>query len=141
MKPKHGFARTYFIIAIIFGLLGLVDSMLNFFDVELPWYAATLSILLFFFLILNITAIIFFHHHHVHTIAFVLPVYHIISYVLFVGLGIWIAVTQFTAPWLDVTLTGTEVVTSLFEVLFSFYVLAHLVLVESGKIPSEHTSH
>ena len=140
MTPKRGFAKTYFIITILFGLLGLIDILLSFLGKEPVWYASTISILLFFFFFFNILAIAFFHHHHMEDIAFVLPVYHLVSYVLFVGIGLWL-VTRETLPlWVDPTLTAVGVITSAFEILFSFYVLAHVKNLEAGKTATVRTT-
>ena len=138
MIPKRGFAKTYFIIALIFGLLGLVDILLSFLHKEPVWYASTISILLFFFFFFNILAIALFHHHHMENIAFVLPVYHLVSYVIFLGIGLWLSTQETLLSWIDPTLLTVGVITSSFEILFSFYLLAHVKNLEAGKTATSH---
>ena len=126
MKPKKGFLKYYLFIALGFGLLGLTDTLLTFFDVVNNVYTVmvmNLNVLFFFF---NIAAIAIFHHHRVGRIAFILPIYHIATFVVFFGVGLSLAYMGVILQGLWMVLLGISLVSSLFEILLAFYLMAHL---------------
>ena len=83
MKKKRGLLKTYLLLALAFGLFGLLDALLTFFDVVTNVYVYLAFVLPFLFFVFSIVVIPIFHHHRLERIVYVLPIYHIISYVIF----------------------------------------------------------
>ena len=53
----------------------------------------------------------------------VFPIYHLITYIFFVSLGIYLIISDISLNWLTLTLIITGMVTSIFEIIFSIYLL------------------
>jgi len=114
-----GFLKTYLIIALMIGFLGLLDGALSIIGFSSQIYQLSLAAILFFFFFFNIYVLTALRRHHATRIAYVLPVYHLASYVLFVIMGIVIATTESNPAWLSSVLLGLGIATSLFELAFS----------------------
>ncbi|MEK6940242.1 MAG: hypothetical protein AABX31_05960 [Nanoarchaeota archaeon] len=123
MKSGHGFLRKYLYIVIIIALIGISDAMLTFLKVSFPLYARIIPLVLFLFFFFNIFAIAIFRRHQVGKIVYVLPIYYIISYLLFLSLGLYLVVRGIIPTWLSYTLIGIQAAFSLFELSFSVYLL------------------
>ena len=123
MKSGHGFLRKYLYIVIIIALIGISDAMLTFLKVSFPLYARIIPLVLFLFFFFNIFAIAIFRRHHFERIVYVLPIYHIITYILFLSLGLYLTIRGIVPTWLSLALIGMQVVSSFFELSFSIYVL------------------
>jgi len=123
MGIKLGFFRTYLYSVIIIGLIGLADAVLTFLRIHLPLYARLVSLLLFLFFFFNIFSMAVFRKTGLPRVAYILPLYYVISYVLFLSLGIYLAITAIIPSWLSLTLIGIQLASSLFEIVFSLYLL------------------
>jgi len=123
MRPRYWFLKFYLIIALIFGFLSLSDNFLSVLDVSFNIYNLTLLIIGFFFFFLNVITIPMFHHHRVEKIAYVLPIYHIITYIIFLSLGFYLISLENVESLVWTSLTVTGFITSLFEISFSAYLL------------------
>ena len=118
---KKRFLQIYLVLVIIFGLLGLVDNLLGVEGTAPKVYSYLMLLLTLLFFLFNILAIAIFHHDRVQRLAYVLPIYHIITFVLFTGMST-VLVKWISELWMG--LIGLGFLTSLFEILFGFYVLA-----------------
>lgn len=123
MHHKTGFLKAYLIITLLMGFLGLLDNsfvIVNFTPLLYQYIAATILSLFFFF---NLSSLFVFRHHGVERIAYVLPVYHLLSYLLFIGIGGIISSRGTTPELWRMILLGVGFLSSLFEVAFSSYLL------------------
>jgi len=122
MMKKRGFLKVYLFIALAFGILGLIDSILATIKISSDIYSTILVPLTFLFFLFNIVVIPVFHQHRIERIAYVLPIYHLASYILFFGLGLWLGIAELlTSFWIILIIIGS--LTSLFEIGFSSYLL------------------
>jgi len=122
-KSKEKFLRIYLIIAFGFGFIGLADSLLSLFGFSSIIYGLMVGILAFLFFFFNIFAWVHFMHEKLEKITWVLPIYHIGSYVLFFILGIVLAVIGLLNGGVLTFLSVLGMLTSGFEILFSLYLL------------------
>ena len=123
MRPRLGFLRFYLYCTLIIGLLGLTDALLTFLKITPLLYVRIVTLVLFLFVFFNILSIALFRRQNLEIIVYVLPIYHIASYVLFLSLGLYLAFTAIIPLWLSFVLIGLQVVSSLFELGFSIYLL------------------
>ncbi|MEK6968993.1 MAG: hypothetical protein AABW48_01045 [Nanoarchaeota archaeon] len=134
MKQKKKFLQVYLITALIFGFISLADnafiflsntfnSTFAFLDSTNRIYTLVLAILSFLFFFFNLTSLVVFKHQRVEKIAYVLPLYHLLNNVLFVGIGLILNIlnTVSNAVWMGVIIAG--IICSLFEIGFSSYLL------------------
>lgn len=127
MKQKRWFLGLYLIIAVIFGFFGLVDNILAYFAIApnyALYYSAAIAVFSFVFFFFNIFSIAVFRHHNVEKIAYVLPAYYLICYVMFFIISFTLA--EITVNWVTNTLMGASALTSLFEMGFGLYLLKRL---------------
>lgn len=141
MRQRYWFLKFYLIVALIFGFLSLSDNLLTTLKIDLNIYNLTLLIMGFFFFFFNIAAIPLFHHHHVERIAYVLPIYHIVTYLIFLGLGLYLALLENVDGWIWTSLLVIGFITSIFEMVFSAYLLKRMfkkkeILSEENYRPS-----
>ena len=123
MKPRRWFLRIYLILALIFGLLGLSDSILSLLEVSSAIYSLIMVLVPFLFFFFNIIAIPTFHHHRAEKIAFVLPIYHIVTYILFIGLAFVLFSMDNIHKLVETGIITIGLLTSAFEIGFSIYLL------------------
>ncbi len=123
MRPRLGFLHFYLYCTIIIGLLGLTDALLTFLKITPSLYVKIVTLILFLFFFFNILSIALFRRQNLERIVYVLPIYHIASYVLFLSLGLYLTFTAIIPQWLSFVLIGLQVVSSLFEFSFSIYLL------------------
>ena len=128
MKPKRGFLRWYLFLTLAFGMLGLLDSLATFFDVVNNVYVYVVVILSIFFFLYNILVIPIFHAHHVERIAYVLPIYHLFSFLLFFGFGLLTTSARLLFDWLWMVVVGAGFLSAIFEIVFSAYLMKKLDL-------------
>ena len=124
MKTKRWFLKTYLIAALAYGLLGLIDSGFVIFRFQSTAFTRVLFSISFLFFFLSIAAIAFFGHHRVQRIAYVLPIYHLVSYLFFIVLGFILASMETFQKWVWLSLLIIGILTSLFEIIFSVYLMA-----------------
>ena len=123
MGPRLGFLRIYLFSVLFIGLIGLADAGLTFFRISSPLYVRIVTFLLFLFFFFNIFSIAIFRKYPLPRIVFVLPIYHISSYILFLSLGLFLTIKNVIPPCLSYALIGMQVVSALFEMSFSIYLL------------------
>ena len=123
MKSGPGFLRKYLYIVMIIALIGLTDAVLTFLKANFPLYVRLIPLVLFLFFFFNIFAIAVFRRHQLGRIVYVLPLYHIISYILFLSLGLYLTIRGIVPAWLSYALIGIQAASSIFELSFSTYVL------------------
>ena len=123
MKPKRGFLKFYLVIALLMGFLGLLDNVFAVVNFTLLLYRYSVVTILFLFFFFNVSALAVFRHHRVEHIAYVLPIYHLLSYLLFIGVGAVIIFIETTPEFLTIGIILAGFLSSLFEILFSGYLL------------------
>ena len=113
--------RIYLYTALIFGIIGLVDSTAAQ-VLQLPaLYFTILSVLLFLFFIVNIAALVLFFNKKLPGLFLILPVYHIIIFLFFLTIS-WLIKVEIVLK-MSITI---GILTSLFETIFSIYLLNRL---------------
>ncbi|MBU0470000.1 MAG: hypothetical protein KKA62_02280 [Nanoarchaeota archaeon] len=122
------FLRTYLFITLAFGALSLVDNILTFKEINFLFYSEILSVLAFFFFFFNIITIAVFKHYHIIKIAYVLPVYHLVTYLLLLWISIGLILLKTIPEWSWLTIIVVSTIFSLFEIGFSTYLLIRLKL-------------
>jgi len=120
---KEVFLKVYLIIALVIGIIGLTDGLLSFLNLNLIIYAFILSLISLIFFIFNIFALFHFIHERLEKITFVLPIYHIITYICFFSLGITLSIMNLFSNWVVILLKIIVILTASFEILFSLYLL------------------
>ena len=123
MKSGLGFLHTYLYAVMAIALLGLTDATLRLLKMTPMLYARIVPLGLFLFFFFNIFSIAIFRRHNLQRIVFVLPLYHIISYIVFLSLGLYLTITGYNPVWLSFALIGIQTASSLFELGFSMYLL------------------
>jgi len=122
MKTPLRFLRFYLVTALLIGAINLSDSLLALININSSIFSLVLMILSFLFFFFNILSITIFHHQKVARIAYFLPVYYIASYVIFFILSS-ILIFRTVQPIVWNILIGVGIATSLFEMIFSTYLL------------------
>ncbi|MDP3698931.1 MAG: hypothetical protein Q8R47_05060 [Nanoarchaeota archaeon] len=123
MNSEYVFLRTYLYAVMSIALLGLTDAVLHFLKITPILYVKIVPLVLFLFFFFNIFSIAIFRRRQVRKIVYVLPFYHLLSYILFLSLGLYLTVTGFNPSWLGFALIGIQAASSLFELGFSMYLL------------------
>ncbi|MEW5896242.1 MAG: hypothetical protein AB1668_00990 [Nanoarchaeota archaeon] len=138
MKQKRWFLSLYLVVAVVFGVLGLIESILAYFTTApqiIPnyayYYSLAMAVFSFLFFFFNIFSIAVFRHHGVVRIAYVLPAYYLICYVLFFILGF--AFAGITVGWVTNALIAASTLTSLFEIGFGLYLMKRFVFKKEIK--------
>ncbi|MAF99103.1 MAG: hypothetical protein CMH61_00680 [Nanoarchaeota archaeon] len=121
------FLKAYLITAVIMGILGLVDSLLFLFGFASSAFTNLLTLIVLFFFIFNIIALRNFVKTHLPHITRVLPIYHIVSYIIFMIVGIYTA-HQLHRNTLFMYSAGVGLVSSVFEIVFSLYLMKRFKL-------------
>ena len=126
MRMNLPFLRIYLYLVIFLALVGITDAVLTVLSVNLLLYVRVIPLLLFLFFFVNILSIAIFRRHHLPRRMYVLPIYLVTSYIIFLCLGIGLAVTGFNPVWLSPVLISIQAASSLFELGFSVYLLRKL---------------
>ena len=129
MKKKRGFLKTYLLLALIFGLYGLLDSLLIFFDVVTNIYVYIAFTLPLLFFVFSVLAIPIFHYQRLERIVYVLPIYHIISYGVFFAFAFILSFFWLVHGWIWILMIILGFLTSIFEIWFSYYLLQKFDLI------------
>ena len=135
MKKESKFFKPYYLLVIVYAIIGLLDSLVfsgmkeTFGQVSILW-TVLVGIYAFAIFVLSIIALVLFIKNKLAKITIVIPIYHLVSAVLIFFYGIiWGVVSavqgnpineQLIPPGLIVI----GVVSSLFELIFSIYVLS-----------------
>ena len=122
MKEKRGFLKVYLYLALIFGVIHFVDSILTWTNVPnaINWI---ISILTIFFFIFNFVTISFFHHHNVLNIHHYLPKIYIFNYALMFILSLTFIFTEITPIITGIILFILNLTIALFLIIFSTYLI------------------
>ena len=123
MKSGLGFLRTYLYVIMIISLLGLTDAVLHFLKITPILYARIVPLVLFLFFFFNLFSIIIFRRRQLKRIVYLLPIYYLVSYIIFLSIGLGLSITGYTTTWLSFALIGIQAASSLFELGFSIYLL------------------
>ncbi|MBI2146248.1 hypothetical protein HYU22_02830 [Candidatus Woesearchaeota archaeon] len=142
MPSSSTFLRVYLYLTLIFGIIGLVDNIFTFLNFMPPMYVLSILGITVLFFIFNITTIPLFMHQRVPRIAFVLPVYHVLSFLVFFGIGVALFVFELAGEKIWVWgLIGLGFLASLFEIIFSLYLLRKFSFTKAVALPSGQTHH
>ena len=123
MVSGYGFLHKYLYLVIVIALVGLADAILTYLKIDFPLYVRIIPLVLFIFFFFNIFVIAVFRRRYSERIIYVLPIYHIISYVVFLSLALFLTIKGIIPPWLSLTLIGVQIASSIFELSFSIYLL------------------
>ena len=123
IMKKRGFLHFYLILVLAYGILGLVDNFMITFDVTTNIVSVVLKIIFLIFFLFNILVIFTFYYLKEEKIAYILPIYYILSYGLFFGVGFLLTLLNLIMGWIWIILINISVFASLFEIIFSVYLL------------------
>ena len=141
-SSSSNFLLVYLYLALTFGIIGLVDNIFTFLDFMPQMYVLAVLAATVFFFIFNIITIPIFMHQRVPRVAFVLPVYHVLSFIVFFGAGVALFVFELTGEKLWVWgMIGLGFIASLFEIIFSLYLLRKFSFTKAVLQPSGQTQH
>lgn len=134
MEKQNTLFKTYYILAIIYSLFGIIDATL-FRAITIPSIMKIIWVILVGILstvvfVMSIVVLIFFIKDKLPKITLVVPIFHLIAVPLLfiIGMiwGVMLVMQGITDPTAIVTpmwLIGFGIITSLFELGFSIYVL------------------
>ena len=128
IEKKLKFLRIYLIIALAFGVIGISDSLLSLLKFSSTIYTIIVGLLAFLFFFFNIFAWVHITQAKLEKITWVLPIYHLLTAVLFTIFGIIFSLAGLLTTGIIVLLGIIGILTSIFEVLFSFYLLKRFEL-------------
>lgn len=122
MKRKRNFLLVYLSLALLLGFVGIVSDLIGLLGKvsNIHFYIMGNLVLLFF--LFNVVAIPVFHHLKLERIVYVLPIYYLVSYVLFFILGLVLTITEAMIG----IFTIISILTSVFEIGFSIYLIKKL---------------
>ncbi|MFH1682732.1 MAG: hypothetical protein ABIA37_02960 [Candidatus Woesearchaeota archaeon] len=123
MARKKRFLGIYLWIALVFGIIGLLDGLTSLFGFNLVLYEAIISILALLFFFFNIFAWAHFIQDRLEKITWVLPIYHLVGYVTFFIIGLVLSWKGMLSGGVTSSLSIISMLTSSFEILFSLYLL------------------
>ena len=142
MSHSTKFLQVYLYLALAFGLLGLLDSIFTVSNFMPPLYVMSILAVSVLFFIFNIITIPLFMHQRVPRLAFVLPIYHVVSFMLFFGLGVALFVFNMAGkPMWVWAMISVGIMASLFEIIFSLYLLRKLGFRKAVLLPSGQMRH
>lgn len=133
MKPKTWFLKIYLIFVLIFGIIGFIDNFFVVFGFTNNTYSFIILTLTFIFFFFNIVSISIFHYHRLEKINYVLPIYHIISYLFFFSISIILTIYEIFYNWMWLTFMIIGIFAALFEMGFSIYLLKRFSLLKIFK--------
>jgi len=123
IMDKHLTLKVYLVLALLFGLWGIVDILLSWLSIGSGIYLKIITVCSLLFILFNIIIIPLFHHQRQERIAYVLPAYYLISSAIYLLLGV-LAIYFTTMPsWSFELLFVLSLVSGLFETVFSAYLL------------------
>jgi len=123
MEDYHRFIRIYLIFALIWGSLGVIDSILNLINLNSKYYIIPLSLLGLLFFGFNLFSVYRLRQEDNEPLIWVLPLYYIISYVLFFILGLVLIWANWYTSILVMVITIISLLFSSGEIIFSLYLL------------------
>ena len=135
MKKESKFFKPYYLLVIVYAIIGLLDSLVfsgmkeTFGQVSILW-KVIVGIYAFAIFVLSIIALVLFIKNKLAKIILVIPIYHLVSAVLILFYGIiWGVVSAvqgnpINEQLIPPGLIAMGVVSSLFELIFSIYVLS-----------------
>ncbi len=135
-EQKSTFLRFYFLLAMLYGLLGFLHSLLIRNDPQLstyPVFTETVGVLSFVFVLFSVAALVFFWQYGFAQLVFVLPWYYVIFQTLLIIINYLpflrsIVGLSFQAGLAHTVFTVIGIATSLFEFFFAFYVIERMRL-------------
>ena len=123
VEKKLKFLRIYLILTLVFGVIGLSDSILSLLKISSLTYSIILGTLSFVFFFFNIFALVHIMQEKLEKITWVLPTYHILTTILFTILGIILSLAGLLNQIAIFLLIIIGLLSSIFEIGFSVYLL------------------
>ena len=123
VEKKLKFLRIYLILTLVFGVIGLSDSILSLLKISSLTYSIILGTLAFVFFFFNIFALVHIMQEKLEKITWVLPTYHILTTILFTILGIILSLAGLLNQIAIFLLIIIGLLSSIFEIGFSVYLL------------------
>ncbi len=123
MQEKRGYLKFYLYIAMFFGIISLIDNFLVIFDVINNIYVMLLMFITHTFFFLNIITIPLFYYFRINKIAYILPIYHLLTYILFFSVGFFLNTAGIVLQGTWMILIGISILSSIFEISIAIYLL------------------
>ncbi len=117
---KYKFLRVYLFVALWFSVIGVIDSLLNFLLETTTGYQVITGLVTIAFFVYSIIMIPTFIYQKLEGFSLVLPSYHILSFIILTGLGLFFAVSQRPGFTLFLSL---GLALSILEIVFTAYLL------------------
>jgi len=135
MEKSSRFFKTYFILVIFYAIIGILDSLFlsgmkeTFGQISILWMVFV-SLFEFTIFILSIIALVVFIKNKLPKVTLIMPIYHLITAVLILiygfAWGILSAVqgNPIAGQLIPPGMIAIGVISSLFELIFSIYILS-----------------
>ncbi|MBS3072326.1 hypothetical protein J4477_00650 [Candidatus Pacearchaeota archaeon] len=135
MEKSSRFFKTYFILVIFYAIIGILDSLFlsgmkeTFGQISILWMVFV-SLFEFAIFILSIIALVVFIKNKLPKVTLIMPIYHLITAVLILiygfAWGILSAVqgNPIAGQLIPPGMIAIGVISSLFELIFSIYILS-----------------
>ncbi len=117
------FLKIYLILAWAFGILGLIDGILTLAGWKKAAVAQIIAVIAFFFFFFNITTVALFRRYHAEKIAYILPIYHLVTYFIFFWISLVLYYLKAVPDIFFQVIILFSILLSLFEIIFSVYLL------------------
>ncbi len=125
MGLSRGYLQGYILSIVLFALLSLVNDVLLLLEKSISSLATAVAIATIGFFILSLVTLALFVKWQVPRILLVLPLYLIISTILFLAGGIALGLlNQMTATTI-LAITVISILSALFQIGFSIYLIFH----------------
>ena len=129
MEKKGEYFKVYYIFAIVYAIVGLIDSLVWIFTqktgLDIPILKVMLPLFSLVIFAMSIAALVLFSTHKFAKITLVMPIYHLASAVFMIVIGVTFGIVSGINGAIVVPpgLAIWGIVSSLFELVFSLYVL------------------
>lgn len=137
MEKKRGFIKAYLIIALIFGVVGLIDTSLTFLKLDSLIYASIMGMIVILFFLFNLLSLFLLIRYQAEGIYFILPIYHLLLYSALFALSFLVSIVESLANFSWSVFIAIGYLTALFEISFSLYLLKRIKVALPAN---EHTS-
>ncbi len=129
------YLKKYFFFTLAIGGIGFLDGLLNLAGVSVP---IIFDVIAFISFVVNILALIYFWYRRKARITFVLPIYHLLFFVLATLSSVWLAVQGEMTTAILQGYNLVSLVGSLFEIIFSLYLLQKFELMQLPWLAKMH---
>jgi len=122
MNIKRGYVQAYVLLALLFVIINVTNDVLGYLEISIPYGEGILALVTFLFFAYNIVTVTYFVRGSAPGMLLVLPVYYVISVLLFFALGLILG-TFNVLESAGFYLLLASVALSIFEIYFIIYLM------------------